>query len=367
MKVTNTFTNNKYWPNITWLIPIILAIIVYVLSFYSIFVEQYYSTKIYIQISELQRIITHLIPFSVGDIGYGILILLLIIKSVNFLKRFFKKQISWQNFGAGSLNNVKILLYFYIVFNVLWGLNYSRLGIAHQLQLSNTKYSTQDLQEITCNILDKLNATRLALGDSNYQYPSNAQIYAQAFDAYQTTKNSFSFLNYRHFSVKPSLLSSMVSYAGYSGYYNPFSGEAQLNTDLPKFITPFVACHEMAHQLGYASESEANFVGYLAAIHSNNKLFVYSAYFDLFMSANGELFERDFYSAYLNLKQLNSLTKLDRKMYRDYVLGNQNTMQPVMAKIYDQYLKANQQKSGIKSYNEVIGWLIAYKRKYGAI
>jgi hypothetical protein len=159
----------------------------------------------------------------------------------------------------------------------------------------------------------------------------------------------------------------MVSYAGYSGYYNPFSGEAQLNTDLPKFVTPFVTCHEMAHQLGYASESEANFVGFLSASKSNNPLFVYSAYFDMFMSANNELFEQDFYSAILNLKQLNSLTKRDRKIYREYVLGKQNNMQPVMSIIYDQYLKANQQKSGIKSYNEVIGWLIAYKKKYGTL
>jgi hypothetical protein len=121
----------------------------------------------------------------------------------------------------------------------------------------------------------------------------------------------------------------------------------------------------MAHQLGYASESEANFVGFLTATHSNNPSFVYSVYFDMFMSANGELFEQDFFSAYLNLMQLNSLVKRDRKTYRDYVLGKQNNMQPIMSRIYDQYLKANQQKKGIKSYNEVIGWLIAYKKKYG--
>ncbi|MFC4232686.1 DUF3810 domain-containing protein [Parasediminibacterium paludis] len=365
MKVTHTSTLQRYKSNITWIIPLVFAIFLFVISLFPAFIEKYYSNNYYIQISELQRIITHWVPFSVGDIGYFILILYIIFCVVKFVIRLITRQLSWRIIGRNLLKCSKFLLWVYVFFNLFWGLNYTRLGIAYQLQLSNSKYSTQELHDFTCEILDKLNDSRLALGDSNYQYPSNNIIYSQAFDAYQATKQTFHFINYKHFSVKPSLLSTMVSYAGYSGYYNPFSGEAQLNTDLPKFITPFVTCHEMAHQLGYASESEANFVGFLAATHSNNPLFVYSAYFDMFMSANGALFEQDFYGAYLNLKQLNSLTKRDRKAYRDYVLGKQNNIQPVMSKIYDQYLKANQQKSGIKSYNEVIDWLIAYKKKYG--
>ena len=367
MKVTNTLRNDKYWQITTWTIPIGFAIAIYILSFFSVFIEQYYSTSIYTQIAELQRFITQFIPFSIGDIGYGILLLYSIIYVIIFLINLFKKKISWQKVGISCLKIIKVILWVYIIFNVIWGLNYSRLGISHQLKLTNSQYSTEELHDITCDILDKLNESRLALGDSNYHYPSNKIIYQQAFTAYQNANKTFSFLNYQYFSVKSSLLSSMVSYAGYSGYYNPFSGEAQLNTDLPKFITPFVTCHEMAHQLGYASESEANFVGYLAATHSNNPLFVYAAYFDIFLSANGELLERDFYSAYLNIKQLNNASKRDRKTYREYVIGKQNNMQPVMSKIYDQYLKANQQKSGIKSYNEVIGWLIAFKKKYGTI
>ena len=35
--------------------------------------------------------------------------------------------------------------------------------------------------------------------------------------------------------------------------------------------------------------------------------------------------------------------------------------------MYDQYLKMNKQLAGINSYNEVIGWLLAYQKKYGKI
>jgi hypothetical protein len=73
------------------------------------------------------------------------------------------------------------------------------------------------------------------------------------------------------------------NYVGFTGYYNPFTGEAQVNTTVPKFLQPFTASHEVAHQLGYAKEMEANFVGYLAASHSTDTLFRYSVYLDLFL------------------------------------------------------------------------------------
>ena len=367
MKVAHTKINNQFLFKVEWGVLIILAILIFVLSYFPAVIETYYSSFSYIFIADCQRVITGWLPFSCGDILYTLFIIYIFYFVIQFFKPVFKKQVSWQIFARGWVKLIKILLWVCIGFNVLWGLNYNRLGIAHQLNLRETQYSTDDLKDLTCDILERMNVSRVILGDSDYQYPTNNIIFHQAFNAYQQTKNSFPFLSYQHFSVKPSLLSAVVSYAGYSGYYNPFSGEAQLNTDLPKFTMPFVTCHEMAHQLGYASESEANFVGFLAATHSNNKLFIYSAYFDIFMSANNELFEKDFYAAYLNLKQVNNLVKKDRKVYRAYITGKQNNLQPVMSRIYDQYLKANQQKSGIKSYNEVVGWLINYKKKYGKI
>ena len=147
---------------------------------------------------------------------------------VTVIKHLSKKTITWQKLAFASIQPIKFLLWVYIFFNVLWGLNYSRLGIAYQLHLPNAEYSTEELHDLSCDILEKLNDSRFALGDSNYQFPDNKIIYRQAFDAYQNTKNTFQFLNYQHYSVKTSLLSVLVSYAGYSGYYNPFTGEAQL-------------------------------------------------------------------------------------------------------------------------------------------
>ena len=50
---------------------------------------------------------------------------------------------------------------------------------------------------------------------------------------------------------------------GFSGYLNPFTNEAQVDILIPKYQLPTTASHEVAHQLGYAAENEANFIGIL--------------------------------------------------------------------------------------------------------
>jgi hypothetical protein len=39
-------------------------------------------------------------------------------------------------------------------------------------------------------------------------------------------------------------------------------------------------------------------------------------------------------------------------------------MQDITDFLYDYYLRRNRQRKGIESYNDVTGWLIAYKKKY---
>jgi hypothetical protein len=68
-----------------------------------------------------------------------------------------------------------------------------------------------------------------------------------------------------------------------------------------------------------------------------------------------------------NYNHLDTLVKADVKELRDYWEKSKNPVEPVIKVFYDHYLKANQQIKGVKSYNEVIGWLIAYYKKYGKI
>jgi hypothetical protein len=58
---------------------------------------------------------------------------------------------------------------------------------------------------------------------------------------------------------------------GFSGYLKLFTNEAQVN--IARCIAfPMTTNHEMAHQMGFASETECNFIGFLASI----KMIIYT-------------------------------------------------------------------------------------------
>lgn len=331
-------------------------------------VEQWYTSGLYPVIARVQRIITGWLPFSLGDLLYAVLVVYLVVAFVKGIRRLIKRGVSWQGTGLLALSWLRKLLYVYIVFMLLWGLNYGRKGIAWQLKMKTEVYNTGELQSLTAALGEKVNAARSQLGDSiSITYKGFDSLARQSVRAYERAAVRFPFLSYRSPSVKASMYSEMLTYSGYTGYYNPFSGEAQVNVRVPVFYLPYVMCHEMAHQLGYGDESEANFVSYLVTTSSDEPLFHYSAYYDLFNYANGELFLRDSVAARNNYKALDTLVKQDMRTARLFFSRYRNRMEPVLKFVYGQYLKANNQPQGIDTYEAVTAWLIAYRKRNGEL
>lgn len=157
------------------------------------------------------------------------------------------------------------------------------------------------------------------------------------------------------------------NYTGFTGYYNPFTAEAQLNTTVPKFLHPFIACHEVAHQLGYAKEMEANFVGYLAGSNSGDPLIKYSVYLDIFLYSYRNLFIIDSISAKGYKDQLTPAVMKDLKEWADFNRNHSSVVEPLVRMVYGLYLRGNQQPQGVLSYDEVTGFIIAYYKKFGKI
>lgn len=84
--------------------------------------------------------------------------------------------------------------------------------------------------------------------------------------------------------AKPVLLGAEVmSYLGLSGFYNPYTDEANFNRLLPRAFLPEVIGHEKAHQRGIAREDEANLLGFLACASADTP----------FVRCSGYLFAQD--------------------------------------------------------------------------
>lgn len=309
-------------------------------------------------------------PISFGDFLYGFLCLWLIIKSIIFFKKMLRKGSvpSKRDYFIGSMiKTIALFCSIYFIFNILWGINYDRKGIAWQLGLDMEPYSKNDLREMNRMLVNKVNASKRSLISGNVQYPSNEDLFNMASNAFTNVSKQYSYLSYQPVSIKSSMWGWLGNYTGFTGYYNPFSGEAQVNTTVPKFLHPFIACHEIAHQLGYAKEMEANFVGFLAARNARDTLLQYSVYLDLFVYANRNLFNVDSVDASQVRKGLDTAVILDLKEWSHFNRKHQNPIEPVFRWIYGKYLESNSQPQGLLSYDEVTAFIISYYKKFGRI
>lgn len=344
-----------------------IAVFIHMYANDSTRVENQYSTGFYPAFSRILRYIFGWLPFSMGDVLYGLVICWLIWKIFGGIKMLFNKQASWNGFKSSLGKALRLLLITYILFNLFWGINYNRVGIAGQLKLSMGKYQPADLKIINGMLVEKVNAAKLAMVNKSLSYPSKRELFVKVQDAYKEAEKVYPFLKYQPVSLKPSLWSWLGNYMGFTGYYNPFTAEAQVNTLVPEFLQPFTSCHEVAHQLGYAKEMEANFVGFLSATASKDILLHYSVYLDLFMYSNRNLFATDSVAAKHYRDKLAPAVITDLKEWRAFYQKHRNPVEPVFRWIYGKYLERNQQPQGVLSYDEVTGFIIAYYKKYGKI
>jgi len=353
----------KSW---SWVFLVVLTILIKWASWYPIWVEKNYSQGIYPVISKVQRFLFGWLPFSVGDLFYAFLIILILYKSVGLFKAIFKRRFTRKYFVAGLQQVIFFLLFMYVFFNLLWGLNYNRKGIAYQLKLDVKEYSLADLDTLTTVIQSRANYyAQFVTTAQRDSFNKKKRLFNSAYEAYGELGKKYSFLKYRVKSVKPSIYSYLGNYLGFQGYYNPFSGEGNVNTTIPRFLEPFVTTHEMAHQLGYAKENEANFVGFLACRSYESNAFRYSVYFDMYNYSISEMFRRDSVLAKSFAAKRHPQLVKDVEEYKAFFKRYENFLQDIIMKGYGEFLKANNQPAGKKSYNEVIAWLIAYYKKFG--
>ncbi len=350
---------------ISWICVLVLAAAIKILSLSPAAVERIYSMGVYPVICRFQRLLFGWIPFSVGDLLYFMVAVWLLYLLVSGIRSLIRRELVRGWLWVLCRRVVFALLLVYVLFNGLWGLNYDRRGIADQLQLQVKPYSTEDLAHLLTLVCNRLNTLDSLQVLDTARFGSHRVLFAEAVRAYDSLALQQREFVYHAPSVKSSLYGYLNDYLGFGGYYNPFTGEAQVNTTLPVLEQPFTACHEMGHQLGYAKENEANFSGYLSARSSSDPAFRFSVYADLYLYAARELYLRDSNLVRPLRDHLHPFVRRYFRQVRQFDRKYENPFEPVVRGLYGNYLRANRQPQGLMTYNEVIAWMIAYAKKKG--
>ncbi len=324
------------------------------------FTERIYSRGIYPYIAKVLHLAFGWIPFSMGDVLYTLFIISLVVIIIKHFKKLWQEPL--KAFEKIVSKTISIAFSFFL----LWGFNYFRVPLATQLSI-NTQYTEAQLLEATEVCIENANALHKQLASTDTTKVdfrlSQKEIYCIAYEnGYPLQKEKISDFKAIK-SVKPSLYSKLLTYMGYSGYLNPFTNEAQVNAKMIGYSTPITVCHEIAHQMGYAAEEEANYLAFLATEKTQNPYFKYSAtLFALryFLNEIASVAPDKYEELYAKIRKgIFENYKEVRLFWQQY----ENKAAPVLKATYDAFLKANKQKEGINSYDLVVGLLIPhYKR-----
>lgn len=333
---------------------IVLWWLSYALGQYKVLVA-IYSKHVYALLQNVRHSVLGLLPVSVGDVLYlaaGVWLLLTVVKWVRYIFRWRENK----TLLAGSvLSSLNVLLLVYMLFVVGWGAHYYKLPLAKVWGLEQPHYHNADKRKQ--ELKNTLRSYTLLLAGKLNEYAPRycrmdiAQINDSAVSYYQRYTNS-SVKGYG-LGIKPSLYGWLMQRMAVDGYFNPFTGEGQVTRQLPEFMLPFTLCHEMAHQVGIAAEGDANLLAYAVSTTTDNATFRYSAYLNLWLYASRRLYYIDSSVAKAIAATLPPLTSAHIDTLEQLSRRYHGLLTSYSGTIYDNYLRAQNQQDGIRSYGNV--------------
>jgi hypothetical protein len=321
------------------------------------FIETYYSQGIYPYISKISRYVFGWIPFSMGDIFYTLFVIFFIRWLYKNIRRVTKEPVHF------ALDITAAISIVYLMFNLMWGLNYYRVPLNETLGLER-EYTTEELISTTERLITKSNELHRQLGyadSTKIDLPyTQKEVFAKSLNGYENLEAKYPNLHYSPRSIKKSMWSLGLTYMGYSGYFNPLTGEAQVNQLIKTYKFPVVSCHEQAHQIGYAAENEANFIATLATLHNDDPYIQYSGYIFALRYCINEIARRDMEAYKKILPTVNFGILEGYREMREFWSSYDNPFEDISKSFWDQFLKANNQSKGIMSYSYMVALVVNY-------
>lgn len=304
-----------------------------------------------------------LFPFSVCAVLIAIAVIGVLIYIIFQLAYMCRR-------GAILKRLYRIIMTFIMVFCVvyggfctLWGIYFYTADFEEQSGIHAQPISTQQLEIVTRYFTLKLNeySDDVARDENGLFAEDMDTIFDYSPQLYESVSKEFPCLEGKPLRSKPFLFSKVLSHMTFTGFFFPFTAEANINVDSPSCMTASTIAHEIAHQRGVAQEDEANFVAVLASFTDGNPIYCYSSCLMAYTYLSNALYSAD-YDAWLenyNYLDANALADLKNNSrywdkYRDSVVNTATDA------VYTGLLQSYGQTDGLKTYGKCVDLLVAY-------
>lgn len=339
------------------------------LSGQRVWIEQTYSEGIYQTIRKAISAVTSLVPFSIAEfLLYGLVIgalALLVTRLFQLIRRRIPVRVLLGSVASLLLIGGIILNLFYAT----WGFNYFREPLADRMELTLTSRPVEELEAFVRKTAGEASKLRETLHEDNNGVfapeESTTALFQKIPQGFAALSEQFPMIEPDPTRAKQIFWARGLSWQGISGIYIGLTAEPNVNADQPPLLRYQAAAHEMAHQTGIASENEAEFVGYLACLNSNDPNVRYSGLVYALIVSGNALFDADSERYLAVTDTYSDAIWRDFEDYNRYWDSFEGEVRESADRRNDAYLKHNSQPSGILSYGEAVDLLLAYSEKYG--
>lgn len=298
-------------------------------------VERWYSDTLYPRLQHALTSLSNLIPFALFD---AIWIGAAAVTSVWAYRRLRQRPLQ-SALRQAVLELASAAAVVYLLFLLTWGLNYRRVPLVDRVDFDSARVTREAAGALGTRVAAQLNTFYAEA----HRGPTSLQELSAAFSRAQRSLGA----EWRIVPGRPkqTLLGEYFHQTSISGMTDPFFLETIVAPDLLDVEKPFVIAHEWAHLAGYADESEANFVGWLACQHGGA-----AAQYSAALMMIGYVRPPG-----LTLQQALTIgPRTDLDAIRERYAHTNRALQAAARESYDTYLKANRVRAGIVSYDLVV-------------
>lgn len=315
-------------------------------------VERWYAKWLYPILQANLTSLSNRSPIALFDVAVIVFLLIAIGIWVRSIRLARKKQ-AMRSLARGLAATLTLFAVVYLWFLAAWGLNYARPSLESQIPFDASRVTPEAVRTLAEHAVTRANQTYAAGHAAGF--PAITDAPPRLMTALHQVEREFGRQRPTVIATpKRSLFSPFYRASGVSGQLGPFFLETLVNPDLTGPERPAVLAHEWAHLSGYAPESDASFIGLLAALRAGPAA-EYSAWLDLVSEAAGQLQP---VTQRLVLQKLAAGPREDQNAIRERLKALVRPVERAAWSTYDQMLKSQGVEEGVQSYSRVIQLLI---------